>query len=216
MPVRFIVPARYSRRSAHLLAALAIASALSACEQPHPVDSDPRTLVITLADLPTGWNVDTQGTRAIKNPRDLTGDSTDTSPYTDHGWVSAYEADFLSTTSTGPRRIAVLVSEFGDPSGAAGLFEQGVGGQALLPSQDRLSAPPKLGERSQTFHQVVPSGVAAGSSPPESQYWFYWQDRNLLVRILVAGSPASVTESEAVDVAQQEARVLQRQTAAKK
>ena len=92
-----------ARRVVGLLAAFGTATALSACGQPHPISSSSRTLAVTRVDLPVGWQVDESGTMAISNPRDLTGDSSDTSPYKDNGWVGAYEADFTSPATQGGR-----------------------------------------------------------------------------------------------------------------
>jgi hypothetical protein len=183
----------------------AVACCLAACrpaETPHPVSADPHALVITLADLP-GWQVDAGSTKPISNPRDLTGDSSDVSPYTDNGWVRGYEADFAASSTRGAQRIAVLVSVFGNPGGARSFFMQGIGGQD--PDGQPISHTPALGERSKVFRQQVdPSSGSDGTA----WYWFYWQDRNLVVRVLVTG-PAGL-DSDAVSIAQREAQILQK------
>lgn len=195
--------AQGARRVFGLLAALATATALSACGQPHPISSSSRTLAVTRADLPSGWQVDESGTKAISNPRDLIGDSADTSPYTDNGWVGAYEADFTSPAAQGPTRVAALISVFGDSDGAKSFFENGIGGQRLEASQHPLVNRPTFGDQSQTFYQRFETG----SSGPEIRYWFYWRDRNVVARILIAGSLA-LTESEATRIAETQARII--------
>jgi hypothetical protein len=177
---------------------------LAACgpaEAPHPISADPHTLVIALADLP-GWQMDAPNMGPIRNPRDLIGDSSDVSPYTDNGWVRGYEADFVSSSKTGAQAISVLISVFANPGGAQSFFMQGIGGQD--PGGQAMAHAPALGERSKIFlKQVDKSSDTNGSV----WYWFYWQDRNVLARVLVKG-PATA-ESDAVRIAQREAQILQ-------
>ena len=182
----------------------AAAWALAACgpaQAPHPITADPHSLVISLADLP-GWNIDGPNFGAINDPRKMIGDSSDISPYTDNGWVRAYEADFLSGSTTGAQSISVLVSVFGDPGGAQSFFMHGIGGQD--PGGEPISHAPALGVRSKVFRQQV--DTSAGSSGTIC-YWFYWQDRNVLARVLVRGPLAA--ESDAVSIALREAKILQ-------
>ena len=70
-------------------------------------------------------------------------------------------------------------------------------------SQHPLVNRPPLGEQSQTFYQRF----EAGSSGPQIQYWFYWRDRNVVARVLIAGSPG-LTESEATRIAETQARII--------
>jgi hypothetical protein len=122
-----------------------------------------------MADLP-GWKVDAANIGAISDPRKMTGDSSDVSPFTDNGWVRGYEADFRSASTTGAQSVSVLVSVFGDPAGAQSFFMQGIGGQD--PGGQPISNAPALGVRSKIFRQQVDSSGT-------TWYWFYWQDRNV-------------------------------------
>ena len=42
------------------------------------------------------------------------------------------------------------------------------------------------------------------------QFWFYWIDRNILVRVLVEGPEGSITQADATDLAQRQAQMIQR------
>ena len=42
------------------------------------------------------------------------------------------------------------------------------------------------------------------------QFWFYWLDRNILVRVLVEGPEGSITQADATDLAQRQAQMIQR------
>ena len=181
------------------------ACCLAACgpaPAPHPITADPHSLVISLADLP-GWKVDAPNFGLISDPRKMLGDSSDVTPYTNNGWVYAYEADFRSESTTGAQSISVLVSVFRDPGGAQSFFMQGIGGQD--PGGQPISPVPALGARSRIFRQNV-------DAPPGGAgtlwCWFYWQDRNVLARVLVKGPPEA--ESAAVRFTQREAEIIQR------
>src|SRR5207245_1625000 len=100
-------------------------------------------LVLSAADLP-GWQADASNTRAISKPRDMTGDNLDTSPFTDNGWARGYEADFVSSSASDARSVAVLVSVFRNPAGASALFMQGIGGQDPPAGTQALADPPSL------------------------------------------------------------------------
>ena len=183
----------------------AAACCLAACgpaPAPHPITADPHSLVISLADLP-GWKVDAPNFGLISDPRKMLGDSSDATPYTNNGWVRAYEADFRSESTTGAQSISVLVSVFRDPGGAQSFFMQGIGGQD--PGGQPISPVPALGARSRIFRQNV-------DAPPGGAgtlwYWFCWQDRNVLARVLVKGPPEA--ESAAVRFTQREAEIIQR------
>jgi hypothetical protein len=182
----------------------AAAWALAACgptATPHPITADPRSLVISLSDLP-GWKIDGPNFGAINDPRKMLGDSSDTSPYTDNGWVRAYEADFLSASTTGAQSTSVLVSVFGDPAGAQSFFMHGIGGQD--PGGQPISNAPPLGARSKVFRQQVDTSADGNGT---IWYWFYWQDRNVLARVLVRGPRTA--EGDAVSIALREAHILQ-------
>ena len=178
----------------------AAACGLAACgpaQAPHPISAVPHSLVISMADLP-GWKVDAPNIGAISDPRKMTGDSSDVSPFTDNGWVRGYEADFRSDSTTGAQSISVLVSVFGDPGGAQSFFMQGIGGQD--PGGEPISHAPALGVRSKIYRQQV-------DSHGTMWYWFYWQDRNVLARVLVRGPLEA--ESAAVRITQREAEIIQ-------
>jgi hypothetical protein len=173
---------------------------LAACgpaQAPHPISADPHSLVISMSDLP-GWKVDAPNIGAITDPRKMTGDSSDVSPFVDNGWVRGYEADFRSDSTTGAQSISVLVSVFGDPGGAQSFFMQGIGGQD--PGGQPISNAPTLGVRSKIFRQQVDSNGT-------TWYWFYWQDRNVLARVLVRGPLEA--ESAAVRITQRQAEIIQ-------
>ena len=178
----------------------AAACGLAACgpaQAPHPISADPHSLVISMADLP-GWKVDAPNIGTITDPRKMTGDSSDVRPFTDNGWVRGYEADFRSASTTGAESISVLVSVFGDPGGAQSFFMQGIGGQD--PGGEPISHAPALGVRSKIYRQQV-------DSHGTMWYWFYWQDRNVLARVLVKGPLEA--ESAAVRITQREAEIIQ-------
>ena len=184
-----------------LTAASVFLAACGTLEQPHPVSADPRSLVLSAADLP-GWQADASNTRPLINPRDMTGDSSATSPYTENGWVSAYEADYTSASATGDQRIAVLVSVFRNPDGASAFIGQGVGSQDLPPWAQPLAEPPSLGERSKAYRQQVTT-----STGNLTTLWaFYWQDRNIVARVHVVGE--AVGETVAVGFARREAQIV--------
>jgi len=184
---------------------LAIAVLVGACESqithpgpPHPVTTAPSSLVISLADLPQGWSVDTKVTRSITSTKGMLGDTSDDSAYRDNGWSSAYEADF-TYGGDDSRRVAILVDEFNDPAGARSFFTGGIGGQKGQHGQE-LVHPPALGQDSYDYTQHL-----AGKG---TQFWFYWIDRNIFVRVLIGGPDGSITEARATDVAQRVARII--------
>jgi hypothetical protein len=75
---------------------------------------------------------------------------------------------------------------------------QGVGGQD--PGGEPISHAPALGVRSKIYRQQV-------DSHGTMWYWFYWQDRNVLARVLVRGPLEA--ESAAVRITQREAEIIQ-------
>ena len=177
---------------------------LAACgpaQAPHPINADPHSLVISLGDLP-GWKVDAPNFGAISDPRKMLGDSSDVTPYTDNGWVRGYEADFRSDSTTGAQSISVLVSVFGDPGGAQSFFMQGIGGQD--PGGQPISPAPALGARSKIFRQNVDTSPGGAGT---IWYWFCWQDRNVLARMLVKGPLEA--EGAAVRITQRQAEIIQ-------
>lgn len=183
---------------------LAVAVLVGACEgqithpgPPHPVTAAPSSLAISLADLPQDWSVDTTMTRAITSAK--FGDSSDDSDYWNSGWSSAYEADF-GYRGDNNRRIAILIHEFNDSAGTKSFFGAGIGGQRGQHGQE-LSQPPVLGQDSCDFTQHLIGRTM--------QFWFYWIDRNILVRVLVEGADGSITEADATDVGQRQARIIQ-------
>jgi hypothetical protein len=97
-------------------------------------------------------------------------------------------------------RIAILIHQFNDPAGAESFFTAGIGGQRGQHGQD-LSHPPTLGQDSYSFTQRL-----AGKA---TQFWFYWVDRNILVRVLVSGPDGTITEAAATEFAQHQARIVQ-------
>jgi hypothetical protein len=98
------------------------------------------------------------------------------------------------------RRVAILVDEFNDPAGARSFFTGGIGGQKGQHGQE-LVHPPALGQDSYDYTQHL-----AGKG---TQFWFYWIDRNIFVRVLIGGPDGSITEARATDVAQRVARIIQ-------
>jgi hypothetical protein len=187
------------------ISAVTAALLLAACDgpatylgPPHPVKTGPGSLAITVADLPPGWGVDPSVTRPITSPK--FGDSSDDSAYRNNGWSSAYEAGFTYGGDNGSR-IAVLIHQFNDPAGAKSFFAAGIGGQRGQHGQE-LSHPPTLGQDSFDFIQRFPER--------ETQFWFYWIDRNIFVRVLVTGADGAITEAAATEVAQRQARIVQR------
>jgi hypothetical protein len=187
------------------ISTLAAAIFLVACETPttrlgppHPIKTGPGSLAITVADLPQGWIVDSTVTGSITSPR--FGDSANDTAYRSNGWSSAYEADF-TYTGDNAMRIAVLIHQFNDPAGAKSFFAAGIGAQRGQHGQD-LSHPPALGQDSYAFTQHF-TGKA-------TQFWFYWIDRNTLIRMLVSGPDGAITEAAATDLAHRQARIVQR------
>jgi len=187
------------------MSALTAALLLAACDAPgthpgppHPVKSGPGSLAITVADLPPGWSVDLSVTRSITSPK--FGDSSDDSAYRNNGWSSAYEAGFTSGGDN-VSRIAVLIHQFNDPAGARSFFAGGIGGQRGMHGRE-LSHPPTLGQDSFDFIQRL--------SGKSTQFWFYWIDRNIFVRVLVTGADGAITEAAATEVAHRQARIVQR------
>jgi hypothetical protein len=98
-------------------------------------------------------------------------------------------------------RIAILIHQFNDPAGAKSFFAAGIGGQRGQHGQD-LSHPPTLGQDSYAFTQHL-TGTA-------TQFWFYWIDRNILIRMLVSGADGAITEPAATEFALRQARIVQR------
>ena len=181
-----------------------IACGLAACgpaQAPHPIRTDPHSLVISQADLP-GWKMDVPNFGAISDPRKMLGDSSDVTPYTDNGWVRGYETDFRSDSTTAAQSISVLVSVFGDPGGAQSFFMQGIGGQD--PGGQPISPAPALGARSKIFRQNVDTSPGGAGT---IWYWFYWQDRNVVARVLVKGPIEA--QSSAVRITTREAEIIQ-------
>jgi len=187
------------------ISTLAAAFLLGACEgpathsdPPHPIKTGPGSLALTVADLPQGWSVDSTVTGSITSPR--FGDSANDTAYRSNGWSSAYEADFTYGGDNG-MRIAILIHQFNDPAGAKSFFAAGIGGQRGQHGQELLH-PPTLGQDSYAFTQHF-TGRA-------TQFWFYWIDRNILVRVLVSGPDGAITEAAATELAQRQARIVKR------
>ena len=186
------------------ISVLTAALLLAACEgpmthpgPPHPVKSGPGPLAITVAELPQGWGVDSTVAGSITSPR--FGDSSNDSAYRSDGWSSAYEADFTYGRDNG-MRIAILIHQFNDPAGAKSFFAAGIDGQRGQHGQD-LSHPPTLGQDSYAFTQHF-TGRA-------TQFWFYWIDRNIFIRVVVSGPDGEIAEAAATELAQRQARIVQ-------
>ncbi len=166
---------------------------------PSPVATNPRDLAINLADLPEGWRVDNTTTRAISSPKELSGDSSDDSSFRTNGWSSAYEADFIGGTN-GAEEILVLIQQFKNPSGARTFFASGIGSQKGQHGSS-MSSPPILGQDSNVFIRQI-------SGKSQTQFWFYWVDQNILVRVLLAGPDGFMSESTAVKIVERQAAII--------
>lgn len=187
------------------LSLLAIVVLAAACERqmahpgpPSPVTAAPSSLAISVADLPQGWAADPTATGTITRAK--FGDSSDDSNYRDHGWSSAYEADF-TFGGDGNNRIAILIHEFNDVAGTKSFFIAGIGAQRGELGRE-LTNPPAFGQDSYDFAQNLVGKTM--------QFWFYWIDRNILVRMLVEGPQGSITRADATDLAQRQAQMIQR------
>ena len=191
--------------------ALAVAMSIAGCGDsaappshalPSPISAPPRSLAVGVADLPkrpTGWTVDAAATRTISDAKELLGDSSDVTPYRTNGWSSAYEADFVSA-GTDAEQVRVLIHQFQSQVGARAFFAQGIGSQKGQHGQP-LANPPKLGQDSNVFVQHI-------SGKNQTQFWFYWVDRNVIVRLLVAGPDVAISEAEATATAERQASLI--------
>jgi hypothetical protein len=144
--------------------------------------------------------VDAKSTRSITNARVLLGDSSDDTTYRSNGWFSAYEADFQPTAAGDSRQIRILIHQFKDPRGAYSFFAAGIGSQKGEHGMP-LVKPPILGQDSSAFVQPL---IRKG----QTQFWFYWIDRNVMARVLVGGPDRSFTESDATNLAQAQAAII--------
>lgn len=166
---------------------------------PQPISVQPSQLAIGVTDLPQGWTVDDGATRSFTSPKELLGDSTDDTLYRKNGWWSAYEADFQPATGD-TTRIRILIHEFTNPTGARSFFDGGVGSQRGQHGHP-LANPPALGQDSYVFAQPIPE-------KGQTQFWFYWVDRNVVVRVLISGPDGLVAEGAATNIAQTQAAMI--------
>jgi hypothetical protein len=170
-----------------------------------PIATSPRELAIGISDLPKvpgGWTVDTEATRTITDSKQLLGAGSDDSPYQRNGWTGAYEAGFISG-GDGLVQVRVLIQQFRGPEGARAFFAEGIGSQKGLHGQP-LTSPPNLGNDSNLFVQQV-------TGKELTQYWFYWVDRNVMVRIVVSAPDGRISESEADATAERQEALIARQ-----
>jgi hypothetical protein len=129
----------------------------------------------------------------------LLGDSSDDTPYRSSAWSSAYEADFQPAAGD-TRRIRILIQAFQHQDGARSFFQGGIGSQAGQHGT-QLTDPPVLGQESNVFQQPL-------SGKGQTEFWFYWIDRNVMVRVLVAGPDGSFSEADAASIALIQAAII--------
>jgi hypothetical protein len=170
-----------------------------------PIATGPSQLAIGISDLPKapgGWTVDSGATRTISDSKELLGAGADDSLYQRNGWSGAYEAGFVSG-GDGLEQVRVLIQQFLAPDGARAFFAEGIGSEKGQHGQP-LTNPPRLGDDSDLFVQHV-------TGKELTQFWFYWVDRNVMVRIVVSAPDGRISESDADATAKRQASLIAQQ-----
>jgi hypothetical protein len=164
---------------------------------------DPRTLVLTLRDLPSGFGVQTTTNYTIEAAAGVGGVSV--AQLRAWGYVGAYEADFAKVlqvpkTARGVFGVRSFASTFASPRGARGQWARNADGcrqHKALP----LSA--KIGDARRFC-----SAIITVASRVVQAYFVIWTHKNAFETLVAYGNTGRVAPTQALTLAKlQDARM---------